>query len=173
MLTLLRHQLVIVHPMLENNLTRSLIQQIQNGADPNDPADDIMVLAYVTAGMFQLCLTHASSPRAVHAGEDDRTIGMTADEMLRDPRFVGDGTGPRVDPRGRTPRTSSLRDIDPLGVPSPGGTGFASFYVDDNSVALGRPDGIPDINTIFGTSERERYQQRNVHIGWETQGAHS
>jgi hypothetical protein len=48
---------------------------------------------------------------------------------------------------------SSLAAIDPAGLPSPGGTGWASYYLDDNSVftsPTGLGDGIPDRNQSFG-----------------------
>ncbi len=55
---------------------------IQDGIDKHDPRDDVLVLAYISIG------------------EDVRTIGLTDEDMLRDARFVGDASGPRVDPRG-------------------------------------------------------------------------
>ncbi len=71
-------------------------------------------------------------------GEDQRTAGLSDDQMKADARFRGDGTGPRVDPRGRNvPANGSLLNIDPLGAPSPGGAGWASFYLDDNSLTDG------------------------------------
>ncbi len=57
--------------------------------------------------------------------------------MRNDPRFRGNGQGPRVDPRGANPSSPSLLGLDPLGAPSPGGLGWASYYLDDNSIAAG------------------------------------
>ena len=130
------HDLVIVLPSI-GNLPRDIVRQIQDGIDPIDPSDDVIVLGYISIG------------------EDLRTIGMSDAEMLLDPRFVGDGTGPRVDPRGPDADGQSLLGIDPLGLPSNGATGYASWYLDDNSVDNdpgGIGDGLPDRNGIFGGS---------------------
>lgn len=126
-----RYDLVIVHPSREE-IDRDAISALQAGLDPDDPADDVLVLAYVSVG------------------EDLRTGGLGDGEIRSDPRFVGDGTGPRVDPRGPGAGGQPLQGIDPRGAPSPGGKGFASFYLDDNSLQLdGRADGIPDRNRFF------------------------
>ena len=126
-----RHDIVVLDP---GNATPAIVQRIQLGADPNDPSDDVIVLGYVTIG------------------EDDRTESLTDDQAKADPRFAGDGTGPRVDPRGPMPKGGSLAGINPLGNPSPGGTGWASYYLNDNSLALnGTANGIPDRNTSFGS----------------------
>jgi len=120
------YQLVVLHP---NNAlpTREQVKNIQAGKNPKDPSDDVLVLAYVSVG------------------EDPRTEGLTSAQMKKDPRFVGDGTGPRVDPRGPHPNGSAdLGGIDPRGEASPGGTGFASYYLDDND-----NDGLPDRNRNF------------------------
>jgi hypothetical protein len=131
-----RHvQLAIVHPK-RGDVTRALVTSIQAGASADDPADDVIVLCYVSVG------------------EDMRTP-LLDDAMVRaDPRFRGDGSGPRVDPRGPTASGMSLAGIDPRGAPSNGGGGFASFYLDDNSVAASAThtgDGFPDRNPIFGS----------------------
>jgi hypothetical protein len=117
------YRLVILHPS-GANVTRVQIAIIQAGPDTiPSTADDVPVLAYISVG------------------EDDRPGSP----------FVGDGEGPRVDPRASD--TAPLAGIDPLGKPSPGGTGFASYYLDDgvigdpNSVAH---DGQPDRNRTFG-----------------------
>jgi len=131
-----RHQLVILHPARSNDVTRGLVARLQGGADPNDPADDVKVLCYVSVG------------------EDLRTAGVEDDQLLADPRFRGDGTGPRIDPRGGPDADGGPLDgIDPRGAPSTGGTGFASYYLDDNDVhnsAAHVGDGRPDRNGIFG-----------------------
>jgi hypothetical protein len=127
-----RHQLVVAHPRY-GNLTRSLVAQIQQGVDPSDSSDDVKVLCYVSVG------------------EDLRSVNVTDAQARSDPRFAGDGTGPRIDPRGANADGKSLAGIDPRGAPSSGGSGFASFYLDDNSVDChGTGDGIPDRNAVFG-----------------------
>lgn len=127
------YPLVIVHP-LGGNLTRRLVAELQDGVDPADPRDDVVVLGYVSAG------------------EDLRTAGVPDAALRRDPRFAGNGAGPRVDPRGPRASGGPLDGIDPLGAPSPGGTGLASFYLDDNSLVLrGAGDGLPDRNAVFNT----------------------
>ncbi len=128
------YRLVIIHPF-NGNVSVATAQDIMDGVDPTDPRDDCLVLGYKTIG------------------EDSRTIGMTTAQMLADPRFVGDGTGPRVDPRGPDADGGPIEGLDPLGDPAPGGTGFASYYLNDNAVDndpndIG--DGIPDRNSIFG-----------------------
>jgi hypothetical protein len=125
------YDVVVVHP--SQGLTRSIVEQIQQGNDPGDASDDVIVLGYISIG------------------EDLRTSNVSDEEMQADPRFVGDGSGPRVDPRGHLPQGGALDGINPLGAPSPGGTGYASWYLDDNSVdALGFGDGRPDRNVHFG-----------------------
>lgn len=56
---------------------------------------------------------------------------------------MADGDGPRIDPRPSY--ESPLAGVAPLGLASPGGNGFASYYLDDND-----HDGQPDRNAIFG-----------------------
>lgn len=109
------YEVVILHPK-NANLVREQVQEIQ--------ASGTKVLGYISIG------------------EDLRTDGLTPEEMKRDPRFAGDKTGPRVDPRPHG--TVSLDDVDPLGKESPGGSGYASYYLDDND-----HDGKPDINVNF------------------------
>ncbi len=129
-----RYQVAILHPQWPS-LTRTVVAQIQEGPDPSDPGDDVKVLLYVSVG------------------EDLRTVRYTDAQMLADPRFAGDGSGPRVDPRGVHPDgLADLSGVRPLGDPSPGGTGFASFYLDDNDLANGTADGLPDRNRHFGAA---------------------
>ncbi len=124
--------LVIVHPTA-GRMTRDQIARLQRGVDPGNPADDVVVLGYISVG------------------EDLRTVGLSDEDMAQDPRFVGDGSGPRVDPRGPAADGGSLEDVDPRGASSSGGSGYASWYLDDNSVDLdGRGDGRPDRNGKFG-----------------------
>jgi hypothetical protein len=128
-----RHQLAIVDPG-RGNLGRTEIADLQAGVAAGDPSDDILVLCYVSIG------------------EDLRTISLTDDQVRADPRFRGDGTGPRMDPRPPGSDGGSLDHVDPSGRPSNGGTGFASFYLDDkdvhNPAHVG--DGFPDRNPLFG-----------------------
>jgi hypothetical protein len=126
--------LVIVHPTA-GRMTRDQIARIQRGVDPADPADDVLVLGYVSVG------------------EDLRTVGLTDEELQADARFRGDGTGPRVDPRGPDADGAPLDGLDPRGQASNGGGGFASWYLDDNSIDRSperRGDGRPDRNGKFG-----------------------
>lgn len=111
----MEYKVVILHPKM-GDVTRDQVQRIR--------ASGTIVLGYIAIG------------------EDLRTAGMTPEEMKSDPRFTGDGSGPRVDPRPSG--TTSLDGVNPGGNPSPGGTGYASYYLDDNNF-----DGKPDINPIF------------------------
>lgn len=120
------YKLVILNP-LSGNLTRSQIKDIQQGQNPDDPSDDVIVLGYISVG------------------EDLRTRYVSDEQMLNDDRFKGDGTGPRVDPRGPVPKSDkNLEGIDALGKSSTGGKGYASWYLDDNNF-----DGKPDRNGYF------------------------
>lgn len=110
-----QYDIAILHPKM-GNITREQVKEIQSGGT--------LVFGYIAVG------------------EDLRTAGMTAEEMLEDERFTADGSGPRVDPRSE--ETDSLDNIDPIGNESPGGTGYASYYLDDNDL-----DGKPDINPVF------------------------
>lgn len=125
------HDLVIFYGC-QPTVTREVIAAIQKGQNARDPRDDVIVLGYL------------------NVGEDDRTIGLDDSQLLLDPRFVGDGLGPRTDPRGPGADGQSLADIDLGGLPSSSG-GFASFYLDDNDVEqFGVGDGHPDRNTVTG-----------------------
>lgn len=120
------YRLVIINP-LTGDATRSQVKEIQQGLKPDDPSDDVIVLGYISIG------------------EDLRTSNLTDEQMLQDKRFTGDGTGPRVDPRGVVPKSDkSLEGIDALGKTSSGGRGYASWYLDDNNF-----DGKPDRNSSF------------------------
>lgn len=112
----LNYKLVILHPSA-SNITPADIAAIRSGPDnATGTSDDVKVLAYISVG------------------EDDRPGAP----------FAGDGNGPRVDPRPSY--NDPLPDsIAPLGNPSPGGTGFASYYLDDDNL-----NGQPDQNPIFG-----------------------
>ncbi len=41
-----RHQLLLIHPSMFN-ATRAQVRRLQEGTDPFDPADDVVVLCYV------------------------------------------------------------------------------------------------------------------------------
>jgi hypothetical protein len=130
-----KNQLVIVNPS-RADLHRADIAAIQAGSDAGDPSDDVLVLCYVSVG------------------EDLRTASLTDDQVRADARFRGNGTGPRVDPRGPDASGKSLAGINSQGNASNGGTGFASYYLDDNSVygsAKHVGDGFPDRNPLFGS----------------------
>lgn len=131
-----QHDLVVIHPA-SGAVQPQTVREIQLGVDPFDPIDDVLVLAYISVG------------------EDLRTVGMTDAQMLADPRFVGDASGPRIDPRGPNADGGPLVGIDPLGIVTnaPGGPRFASWYLDDNSVDNSPSDigdGLPDRNAGFG-----------------------
>ena len=110
------YKLVILHPSA-SNITPAEIATIRSGPDNIvGTADDVKVLAYISVG------------------EDDRTGAP----------FAGDGTGPRIDPRASY--YDPLSDaIAPLGLASTGGTGYASYYLDDDNF-----NGQPDRNSVFG-----------------------
>ena len=125
-----QHDLVVLYPNVPG-LTRAQVASIQAGSGGGDR---VLVACYLSIG------------------EDLRTASLTDAELRADPRFRGDGTGPRVDPRGPLANGGSLAGIDPRGLPSPGGTGFASYYLDDVSVRNDPAhvgDGFPDRNGNF------------------------
>jgi hypothetical protein len=109
-----QYDIVIVHPKV-GDITREQVQRIREG--------NTYVLGYLSIG------------------EDLRTSGLTPEQMLEDKRFIGDGTGPSVDPRTDT---TSLNGTALSGIPSSAGTGYASYYLDDND-----HDGTPDMNPNF------------------------
>ena len=117
------YRLVIIHPSV-SNISPGQIAAIQAGPDrTRGTEDDVLVLGYLSVG------------------EDDRPGAP----------FVGDGLGPRVDPRSSD--TGTLRNIDVNGRPSPGGLQYASYYLDDGLLSGGRSsahDGVPDRNAAFG-----------------------
>lgn len=111
----LNYRLVIVDA---HNITAAQVAAIHRGPDNlAGTADDVPVLGYVSVG------------------EDDRPAAPV----------VGDGLGPRVDPRssGSLPLSTIT---NALGWPSPGGVGYASYYLDTKT----NPDGQPDRNPTFG-----------------------
>lgn len=110
-----QYDVVIVHPK-GGNITREQIQRIRVGGT--------RVLGYISIG------------------EDLRTAGMSPEEMLKDKRFKGDGSGPKVNPYSSD--GEGFNDTHLLGKKSPGGTGYASYYLDDNDL-----DGKPDMNANF------------------------
>jgi hypothetical protein len=110
------YRLIILHT--QSSITAAQVASLRHGLDGvGGTADDVLVLAYLSVG------------------EDDRP-GTP---------FVGDGLGPRVDPRASD--SVPLSGITtPLGSPSPGGVGYASYYLDTKA----QPDGRPDRNPTFG-----------------------
>jgi len=101
-----------------HQITAGQVATIQRGPDNiAGTADDVKVLGYVSLG------------------EDTRPGGP----------FVGDRMGPRIDPRSSDAVPLSAI-TNALGLPSPGGTNYASYYLDTKSSA----DGIPDRNSTFG-----------------------
>ncbi len=119
------YPLVIVHPS-NGNITRTQIQAIQNGANST------AVLCYISIG------------------EDSRTYNLSDAQMRADPRFVGDATGPSIDPRGMGSSVRSLMGLNPLGTPTQGG--FASWYLNDNATYnASAPKNVPDQNPNFLT----------------------
>ena len=104
------YHLVILHPA--SNITSNQVATIRRGQDNlAGTDDDVKVLAYLSIG------------------EDDQ-IGVPV---------TGDRMGPRVDPRGS--------DNDPLsgitnaqGLPSAGGTNYASYYLNAKNNQTGKPD---------------------------------
>lgn len=126
------YELVILDPFMAD-LSRAKVADIQRGINPAEPGDDVLVLCYVSIG------------------EDRRTAWYSDSELANNPLFRGDRSGPRVDPRGPAGSGGSLQGIDPRGIASPAGTGYASYYLDDNDVLRnGVGDGRPDRNTWFG-----------------------
>ncbi len=101
-----------------HNINAAQVATLQRGNDNiAGTADDVLVFAYVSVG------------------EDNRPGAPVA----------GDGLGPRIDPRASdSVPLSSITNA--LGLPSPGGTGYASYYLD----AKGNADGIPDKNATYG-----------------------
>ncbi|MEQ8821121.1 MAG: fibronectin type III domain-containing protein [Sumerlaeia bacterium] len=131
------YKIVVCEP---RNLVRSQVEDIQDGADDiSGNSDDIRVLGYISLG------------------EDNRPSIYTTDgsgNTVFAP--VSGGTGPRMDPR-LNPTTGAAPSPMPsiestingdgsasLGLPSPGGTGYASFYLDQAPF-----DGYPDANGEF------------------------
>lgn len=110
-----QYDIVVLHPDA-GNTTREQVERIQEGG--------ACVFGYISIG------------------EDQRTNGMTPEQMLEDARFTGDKTGPRIDPRDD--KTEDLAIENLLGDVSPVGGGYASYYLDDND-----HDGKPDFNPNF------------------------
>lgn len=104
------YRLVILHP--SSNITSNQIATIRAGKDNIlGTADDVLVLAYLSIG------------------EDDR-FGVP---------LVDDGLGPRVDPRAsETDPLSSITNV--TGLPSAGGLGYGSYYLNSTSNQTGKPD---------------------------------
>ena len=102
-----RAQLAIVHPA-HAELTRAQVADIQAGMNPIDPSDVVLVLCYVSVG------------------EDLRAAPLSDDQIRADPRFRGDGTGPRMDPRGPD---ADGKPLDGICTPHCVALPLASFFV--------------------------------------------
>lgn len=115
--------MVILEP---GNATQELVRYIQSGRDARPgTSDDVIVLGYFSAG------------------EDSRTLHIEDKDLPR-----GNRMGPRVDPRPGAPFADGTGDLTVVrkeGNPSPGGIGYASYYLDDND-----RNGVPDRNKVFG-----------------------
>jgi hypothetical protein len=111
------YHLVILHPA--SNITSNEIATIKRGKDNvAGTSDDVRVLAYLSIG------------------EDDQNGAPVA----------GDRMGPRVDPR--TSDSLPLSGItNALGLPSTGGTNYASYYLNAKS----NQTGVPDENANYGS----------------------
>src|ERR1700722_238314 len=111
------YHLVILHPA--SNITSNQIATIKRGKDNiAGTADDVLVFAYLSLG------------------EDDRSGAPSVD----------DGLGPRMDPRpSDSDPLSSITNA--IGLPSAGGTGYASYYLNAKSNQTGKPDE----NSNFGS----------------------
>jgi hypothetical protein len=111
------YHLVILHPA--SNITSNQIATIKSGKDGIlGTADDVKVLAYLSIG------------------EDDQNGAPVA----------GDRMGPRVDPRASdSDPLSSITNV--VGLPSAGGTNYASYYLNSKS----NQTGVPDENANFGS----------------------
>jgi hypothetical protein len=111
------YRMVILHPA--SNITSNQIATIRRGKDNiAGTSDDVLVLAYLSIG------------------EDDRNGAPVA----------GDGLGPRVDPRASDSLPlSGITNV--IGLPSSGGTNYASYYLNSKSNQTGKPDE----NSNFGS----------------------
>ena len=111
------YHLVILHPA--SNINSNQIATIKSGKDGIlGTADDVRVLAYLSIG------------------EDDRNGAPVVDDRM----------GPRVDPRAAdSDPLSSITNV--IGLPSAGGTNYASYYVNSRS----NQTGVPDENSNFGS----------------------
>lgn len=126
------YKVVVCEP---RNMTRTQVADLQNGTDnTSGNADDIRVLGYISFGEDNRPSIYEPDPN--NPGHN---------------RFkqVSGGTGPRIDPRSGSPLPSIESTINSdgtasLGLASPAGTGYASFYLDKAPY-----DGYPDSNGEF------------------------
>ena len=132
------YKLVIVEPRV---MTRAQIADLQNGADNIlGTEDDIRVVGYISFG-------EDNRPGIYETDANGNYVHVDGHRVIKP---VSGGTGPRVDPRGASPAPGTLGDtLNPdgtasLGLPSPAGTGYASFYLDNPPY-----DGKPDFNGEF------------------------
>lgn len=125
-----RYDMVILNT---NGITPRQAARLRAGANPADASDDVLVLGYISVG------------------EDERTHGMTPEQMKKDKRFVLDGSGPAVDPRAGAPYPDGAAipaDLNQNGKMTYGG--FAPFYLNDDFYAnkTGKKN-VPDFNRNY------------------------
>ncbi|MFA6289486.1 MAG: hypothetical protein WC661_19060 [Opitutaceae bacterium] len=132
------YKLVIAEPRV---MTRAQVADLQNGADNVlDTADDIRVVGYISFGEDNRLGIYQTDANGQYVYVDGHRVIKT----------IAGGTGPRVDPRGASPAAGTLAaTLNPdgtasLGNASPGGTGYASFYLDNPPY-----DGKPEFNGEF------------------------
>ncbi|AHF92645.1 fibronectin [Opitutaceae bacterium TAV5] len=131
------YRLVIIEP---KNITRPQVADLQNGADGlPGTADDIRVLGYISFGEDNRASIYERDVNGNFVYVDGHRVILP----------VPGGTGPRVDPRANPSTDPIASTLNPdgsasLGDPSPGGTGYASFYLDNPPF-----DGKPDFNGEF------------------------
>ena len=132
------YKLVIAEPRV---MTRAQVADLQNGADNIlGNADDIRVVGYISFG-------EDNRPGIYQTDAGGQYVYVDGHRVIK---TVAGGTGPRVDPRGSSPAAGTLpATLNPdgtasLGNASPGGTGYASFYLDNPPY-----DGKPELNGEF------------------------
>jgi hypothetical protein len=132
------YRLVIVEPRV---MTRAQVADLQNGTDNvSGTADDIRVVGYISFGEDNRSTIYQTDSNGFYVYVNGHRVIKT----------VSGGTGPRIDPRGSSPAAGTLPDTlnsdgsASLGTASPGGTGYASFYVDNPPY-----DGKPEFNGEF------------------------
>ena len=149
--TLKEYDMAIIHPT-NNHITRDQVRQVQRGKKSSDPSDDVLVIAYVAVG--EDLRTTKFYPKGKTEEYPEGVTEPDYDAMLADERFTRNIIGPRVDPRGPKPNGAALEYNYSIGSASPGGSGFASYYLDDNDVVNGVNGGLGDGKPDFNESWR-------------------